>query len=804
MFFAEVRPFEEIYRPGDGGEGSGQQQQGGAGEEATKLAELQKQIISATWNLQRAENSDGKPSEKYLKDAPVIRDGQADALKQATALAEKAEDPKSRALIDAVTREMQTAHERLVEAAQSPAPLPAALSSEQSAYNALLKLAAHEFQITRSKSSSGKQSASRNQQQLDELEMKDEKKRYETKREAEPQQNEQQREQLAILNRLKELAQRQQDINERLKELQTALQAAKSEPEKEELKRQLKRLREEEQQLLADLDEAKQKMEQSPQQSQLAEERQRLEQTRSEAQKAAESMEKGQPSQALASGTRAQRELQELRDDFRKKTSGQFNEELREMRADARTLAQEQQELAQKLAEPAARERRTLDGSSPREQLAKDFERQQQGLGELREQMRSVSEKAEAAEPLLAKELYDALRKNAQDNTEETLKTAGQLAQRGYGTQAQKFEEKAREEIEEIKTGVERAAESVLGNEAEALRMARAELDALAGQLDREISKARPDLASGEGADAKTPGSTPVPGVGEGVPPSRTSSDAPKSEGAAEGAKPDEVRPGGTPGPTPGTGVLPGTPQPRGEGKSPAQGEGESQQPGQQPGQQQGKQPGQQGQPGQQAGQQPGQQGQPGQQPGQQGGQQPGQPAQGSPQPGKGSGSGAGGDPSGNADPSSTGQQPGSRLSDLARAPRNRDRGGSEGGGSGGGPLDGEQAGPIRGEGYAEWSDRLRNIEEVLDDPALRNEAARIRELARGMRVDFKRHSLEPKWDLVKTTIGAPLAELRNRLTEELARRESKDSLVPIDRDPVPTKYAERVRRYYEDLGRSR
>jgi hypothetical protein len=52
--------------------------------------------------------------------------------------------------------------------------------------------------------------------------------------------------------------------------------------------------------------------------------------------------------------------------------------------------------------------------------------------------------------------------------------------------------------------------------------------------------------------------------------------------------------------------------------------------------------------------------------------------------------------------------------------------------------------------------------------------------------------------------IGTPLAELRNRLTEELARRESKESLVPIDRDPVPAKYAERVRRYYEDLGRSR
>jgi hypothetical protein len=72
------------------------------------------------------------------------------------------------------------------------------------------------------------------------------------------------------------------------------------------------------------------------------------------------------------------------------------------------------------------------------------------------------------------------------------------------------------------------------------------------------------------------------------------------------------------------------------------------------------------------------------------------------------------------------------------------------------------------------------------------------------VRAEFKRHSTTPNWEMVQTKIGAPLAELRDRVTEELARRESKENLVPIDRDPVPTKYAERVRRYYEDLGRSR
>jgi hypothetical protein len=57
MFFAEVRPFDEIYRAdqsdaAEGGNRNQQQQQGG-GNQQTRLAELQKQIVIATWKLQR-------------------------------------------------------------------------------------------------------------------------------------------------------------------------------------------------------------------------------------------------------------------------------------------------------------------------------------------------------------------------------------------------------------------------------------------------------------------------------------------------------------------------------------------------------------------------------------------------------------------------------------------------------------------------------------------------------------------------------------------------------------------------------
>lgn len=53
MFFAEVRPFEEAFRAGQpemsGGQGEGQQQ----GNEADDLAEMQKEIVIATWKLRQ-------------------------------------------------------------------------------------------------------------------------------------------------------------------------------------------------------------------------------------------------------------------------------------------------------------------------------------------------------------------------------------------------------------------------------------------------------------------------------------------------------------------------------------------------------------------------------------------------------------------------------------------------------------------------------------------------------------------------------------------------------------------------------
>jgi hypothetical protein len=70
------------------------------------------------------------------------------------------------------------------------------------------------------------------------------------------------------------------------------------------------------------------------------------------------------------------------------------------------------------------------------------------------------------------------------------------------------------------------------------------------------------------------------------------------------------------------------------------------------------------------------------------------------------------------------------------------------------------------------------------------------------MRQDYKRSQKKPDWATVRLQVVKPLVEVSNQIGEELARREPRNDLVPIDRDPVPGRYSELVRRYYEQLGR--
>src|SRR6185312_115402 len=94
------------------------------------------------------------------------------------------------------------------------------------------------------------------------------------------QREKEQRETRQVLNRLRELAQRQTDLNERLKELQSALEAARDKKAREEIERQRKRRRDQQQHVLRDTHELREPMEHEENRERMADARQQMEQGR--------------------------------------------------------------------------------------------------------------------------------------------------------------------------------------------------------------------------------------------------------------------------------------------------------------------------------------------------------------------------------------------------------------------------------------------------------------------------------------------------------------------------------------------
>ncbi len=117
MFFAEIRPFEEIFRQGQGQSSQQQQQQQqqqqSPNQQTEQLIKLQKQIINATWKLRR------QPA-TLAADAPVLLQSQKDALGKARALLEKSTDEKTTKFIKNNIKHMEITAKKLAETQGKP------------------------------------------------------------------------------------------------------------------------------------------------------------------------------------------------------------------------------------------------------------------------------------------------------------------------------------------------------------------------------------------------------------------------------------------------------------------------------------------------------------------------------------------------------------------------------------------------------------------------------------------------------------------------------------------------------------
>jgi len=803
LFFAEVRPFEEIYREGQPQSESQQQQQqqqqpqqqGGAQEQAEEAAELQRQIIVAIWNVIRRETEEER-TEKFDGDLQVIAESQASVIEKLATVSQAANAPDAEEIVAQIRGHMESVIKYLQEGREKKdvSPVKNARAAAQSAFAGLLQLRAREHEIVRSRqqqqqSQSQSQSQQNRQQQIDQLELNNQNNPYESQQKPPQTEQEQQAQEVRqAVNRLKELAQRQEDLNEELKKLQSELESAQTEEEKQNLQEQLDRLRDAQEELLRDADELNERLNEANENEAMEETREQMEKARDNVRQAAESLANKDPNEALSAGTRAEREFEQMRDELRQKSANQFSDQMQDMVNQAKELNEKQKQLnEQATANPNPENSGGLRAESPDSRLPQDLKDQSQKLTDLLDKMQQTVTEAETSEPLLADKLYDSFRETKQQNIEDNLKQLSQLAEQGVEVgrvpETQRFLEQSTQGIDRLQQQIESAAESVLGSEEESLRRALRELDSAAKDVNQELRN-----ATGRGADPSedepaTEDGMPNP-EGNGNSPRENDSSNPRDEnrvpqsgrnGEAQPSEPTSGAPADQPGQANGQ-QRNDNPQEANSREGREQSPGEGQQPGQQPNPGEG----QSGQP-----QSPSPNDSQGRSQGQRESQAEGQPPEG--QAGRG-------ERAPNQPDESTGQ-PGGRQN--RRSGLESLFGGAED------IREGQNsAAPISGEDFLEFSDRLRDVEEMLDDPDLQSQVARIREAARDIRREARKHATTPQWSLVEKLVANPLREMRVKLQEELLRRTAeKNSLVPIDRDPVPTEFEKAQQKYYENLG---
>jgi hypothetical protein len=592
MYFAEVRPFEERYQegPSDSGGAAGRGQAPG-----DDLARREKEIINATWKLEREER-EGVPATELHNDVEVVRKSQLEVKDGAEVLRQQSPAPEARAIIDEAVTAMVRAHGQL------PVSLTQALDAEQAAYAWLLKLRVREHLLARANARAA--GADPQDPIFQEMDLKTNPAPYEQRSEPTAQ-DDPAREDRQVLNRLRDLAERQKTLTERIKELQVALQQAPPE-EKQILQERLKRLREEQQEMLGDMDDLLQRMDRPDNRSRMADSRRELESTRARAAETSEALARGETGKAVGAGTRTERALDRMREELQRRVSNGLADEMRALATDAKKLAGDQATIGEAIRKSAEPKRAAASTPTERRGLAQKLRDQKQGVSDLLERMRRLTEETESSAPLLSRKLYDAFRRAKIDNVERALDRMSDQLDHSFGPQAAADEPRLRQAVAALEKGVSEAAKGVLGDDAEALRLAQAELQALVGEM-------------------------------------------------RGGARP---APGGVPG-------------------------------------------------------------------------------------------------------------------------------------------------PLTGETFRAWAERLRDVQELLGDPGLRTDAARVLDKARALRNEARRHAEPPQWSVLENEVVRPLDELRDRVNEELRRvAPDKDKLAPIDRDPVPSRYSELVRRYYKSLAR--
>jgi hypothetical protein len=338
LFMVQVQPFERRFLQQNAGGG------GGMGDEQGAISERQREILLATWNLQRSDERSRQARQQLQDNAKMLADMQTTLAQQARTLAART---RARSQVEEDER-IKHFVESLEKAALAMDPaaghlsafeLKQAVPAEQQALQQLLRAetAFREVQVSMQNESGGQgEQAARDFSEMFELEMDVEKSQYESEQQVSQESAAKEMEEAA--RKLKELAERQEQLAQEANRNQTMT------PEQRWHQEQLRREAEDLRRRLAALNQQQSQSARSQSQSQPGSEAQSESESQSQSESSASSQggSKGQQSQsALQSMDRALAQMQEA--------NRQSKESAQEQAKAARQASQDLKQAAQQL-----------------------------------------------------------------------------------------------------------------------------------------------------------------------------------------------------------------------------------------------------------------------------------------------------------------------------------------------------------------------------------------------------------------------------------------------------------------------
>jgi len=441
LYFLEVRPFdEEFYRA---------LSQGGGGENSPELAVSQKEIITATWKLERArQNLSENELQKGGKALAETQAGLQESILRLIATARSrggVEEGNMLEYLEQAVEFMKAAVPLLEEA-----KLAEALDPERRAYQFLLKADA-EMRRRELAMNSGSASGFGQLQTSEEFSrlFQDELNKIQSKYETlQNQQQQQQETQLnEALQKVKELAQRQ----ERLNELNRMMQRENQLPE--EKKRQIERLRRQQEELNREAQNLSKQMHQLGQSS--GQNQQSLQQLEESLRQAADDMKRTTDnlrrdnlSNAGAEGNRALERLRRLEEQLQQRSSESLRENLTQLREELQQLADSQSQLSEELERQGAASgaEQKQNWQQRQQKLQRRSERARDDLQQTQQAASSSAGEEQPEKAREKRELAQDLRKLTQEFDQRRI--SERMAEAGDAIQQERFDEAKRAQNE--------------------------------------------------------------------------------------------------------------------------------------------------------------------------------------------------------------------------------------------------------------------------------------------------------------------------------------------------------------------